>query len=303
MASPLVSASGAAASRPRIVYLHLAIVVISWAANWPLMKMAIADAPALMFALLRLAGTVGVMVPMLIAMRAPLLPSSGERVGQLAVGLLQVGGFMMFGMVGLAIVPAGRAVVLAYTMPLWAIAIELWLMPDILRRGQLTGAAVGFAGLFLFMNPMLVDWTSRRVVIGNGMLLLAAVCWAAGSVLYRRRAWRSNFWTQTFWQIVVSTIAVASVAIPMTWGEPIRWTPTLILVLAYNWAISIALGYFLWNKVLSVMSAGVAGQVMALTPVGGFLLSVAIFGGGITADVVLSIALIVGGIALTLRAR
>jgi drug/metabolite transporter (DMT)-like permease len=135
------------------------------------------------------------------------------------------------------------------------------------------------------------------------MLLLAAVCWAAGSVLYRRRPWRSNFWTQTFWQVVVSAVALAAIAIPVTWGEPIRWTPTLILVLAYNWAISIALGYFLWNKVLSVMPAGVAGQVMALSPVGGFLLSVAIFGGGITADVVLSIALIVGGIALTLRAR
>ena len=33
------------------------------------------------------------------------------------------------------------------------------------------------------------------------------------------------------------------------------------------------------------MPAGVAGQVMALTPVGGFLLSAAIFGGEITWDV------------------
>jgi drug/metabolite transporter (DMT)-like permease len=291
------------AARPRVVYLYLAIIVVSWAGNWPLMKMAIADAPAPMFALLRLAGTVVVMAPALIAMRAPLLPSHGERTGQLFVGVLQVGGFMIFGMVGLAVVPAGRAVVLAYTMPLWAIAIELWLAPDIVRRGQVIGTMVGFAGMFLFMNPGLVDWTDRRIVIGNGMLVLAAVCWAAGSVLYRRQAWRSNFWTQTFWQVAVSTVAVAAVAVPTTWGEPIRWSPTLIWVLAYNWLVSIALGYFLWNKVLSVMPAGVAGQVMALTPVGGFLLSVAIFGGEITADVVVSIGLIVGGIILTLRAR
>ena len=49
--------------------------------------------------------------------------------------------------------------------------------------------------------------------------------------------------------------------------------------------------------------AGVAGQVMALTTVGGYLLALAIFGGEITADVVLAIALIVGGIMLTLRAQ
>jgi multidrug transporter EmrE-like cation transporter len=40
---------------------------------------------------------------------------------------------------------------------------------------------------------------------------------------------------------------------------------------------------------------------MALTPVGGFLLSAAIFGGAVTPDVIVSIVLIVLGIILTLR--
>ena len=65
--------------------------------------------------------------------------------------------------------------------------------------------------------------------------------------------------------------------------------------------IATALGYFVWNKVLVVMPAAIAGQVMALTPVGGFLLATAIFGGEIAPDVVVSIVLIVGGIILTLR--
>jgi hypothetical protein len=43
--------------------------------------------------------------------------------------------------------------------------------------------------------------------------------------------------------------------------------------------------------------------VLALTPIGGFLLSTLIFGGAVTGDVVLSIVLIVAGIILTLRAR
>ena len=64
-----------------------------------------------------------------------------------------------------------------------------------------------------------------------------------------------------------------------------------------------ALGYFLWSKVLTMMPAAVAGQVLALTLIGGFLLSTMIFGGAVTGDVVLSIVLIVAGIVLTLRAR
>ena len=49
--------------------------------------------------------------------------------------------------------------------------------------------------------------------------------------------------------------------------------------------------------------SAVAGQVLALTLIGGFLLSTLIFGGRVTGDVVLSIVLIVAGIILTLRAR
>jgi drug/metabolite transporter (DMT)-like permease len=289
------------AARPRVVYLYLAIVVVTWAGNWPLMKLALTDAPPLVFVLLRLAGTVALMVPMLLVLRAPLMPVAGERLGLFLVGQLQVAGFFIFCIIGLAIVPAGRAIVLAYTMALWAIPIELWFRMERLGRFQLAGTAIGFAGLLLFMNPGLVDWGDWRVLGGNAMLLLAAICWAGGSILYRRRVWRSDFWTQTFWQLLVSTIVAAVIALPELSGQPIHWSPSLALILAYNWVVTTALGYFLWNKILAVMPAAVAGQVMALTPIGGFLLSAAVFGGAVTPDVVISIVLIVAGIILTLR--
>jgi drug/metabolite transporter (DMT)-like permease len=294
--------SGKPPPRPRIVYLYLAIVVVSWAGNWPLMKLALADAPPLVFVLFRLVGTLALMMPALAVMRAPLLPIAGERSGLFWVGQLQVAGFLICSIIGLSIVPAGRAIVLGYTMPLWAIPLELWLEPQRLRPLQLAGAALGFAGLFLFMNPGLVDWSDPKILGGNALLLLAAICWALGSILYRRRAWRSGFWAQTFWQLLVSLPPIALLALPPAVAQTIHWTPALVAILAYNWIVTTALGYFLWNKVLSVMPAGIAGQVMALTPVGGFLLSTAIFGGTVTADIAASIALIVFGIILTLRA-
>jgi drug/metabolite transporter (DMT)-like permease len=286
---------------PRIVYLYLAIIVLTWSANWPLMKLALGSVPPLMFVLLRLAGSLVLIAGALVARRQPLLPERGERLGLFWVGELQVAGFLIFCIIGLAIVPPGRAIVLAYTMPLWSIPIGLWLWPVPIGRFQLAGAVVGFAGLFLFMNPRLVDWGDRRVLVGNACLILAAIVWALGSCLYCRRSWRSPVWAQTFWQLAVSTVLVAALTEPIVGSEPIHWSPLLLAVLAYNWVVTTALGYFLWNKVLTMMPAATAGQVLALTPVGGFLLSSAIFGGAVTGETLASIALIVAGIALTLR--
>src|ERR1051325_3846045 len=101
----------------RVIYFYLAIVVVSWAGNWPLMKLALADAPPFVFVLLRLVGTLALLVPLLpdlpprlLARRAPLLPVTGERIGLFVVGQLQVAGFLICGIIGLAIVPAGRAI-------------------------------------------------------------------------------------------------------------------------------------------------------------------------------------------------
>ncbi len=292
---------GAAARPPRIAYVYLAIMVVSWAGNWPLMKLALADAPPQSFVLLRLAGTLAMLGPVLLAWRLPLMPPRGERFGLFLVGQLQVAGFLIASIIGLSIVPAGRAIVLGYTMPLWAIPIELWLEPRRLGRMQLAGATVGFVGLMVFMNPTLVDWDDLRTLGGNALLLLAAICWALGSILYRRRTWRSPFWTQTFWQLAVSTVAIAALAWPAALSQPVHWTAGLLAILAYNWVVTTALGYFLWNRVLSMLPAGVAGQVMALTPVGGFVLSTLIFAGAVTADVAVAIVLIMTGIILTLR--
>lgn len=286
---------------PRIVYFYLAIVVASWAANWPLMKLALGEVRPLLFVLLRLGGSLALIAPGIVVHGGPLLPARGERLGLMWVGQLQVAAFLVCSIIGLAIVPPGRAIVLAFTMPLWAIPIGLWLWPEPIGRFQLAGAAVGFAGLILFMNPGLIDWGSRRALAGNGLLLLAAISWALGSCLYRRRAWASPFWVQTFWQLAVSTITVAAIALPEAARTPIRWSPELLAILAYNCIVTTALGYFLWSKVLTMMPAAVAGQVLALTPIGGFVLSTLIFGGTITTGIIVSIALIVIGIILTLR--
>jgi len=295
------SLSPAKAALHPVGLFYLGVMVVTWAGNWPLMKLALGEVPPLVFVLFRLVGSLILIAPALLATRQPLLPARGERLSLFWIGQLQVAGFLICSIIGLAILPAGRAIVLAYTMPLWAIPIGLFLWPEPLDRGQLIGAAIGFAGLVLFMNPGLVDWGNGRVLAGNVLLLLAAIAWALGSCLYRQYSWRSPFWVQTFWQLAVSIVPVGALVLTEASDGAVRWSPELVAILAYNCIVTTALGYFLWGKVLSMMPAATAGQVLTLTPVGGFVLSTLIFGGVVTADVALSIALIAAGILVTLR--
>ena len=289
------------ASPPRLAYVYLGVMVATWAANWPLMRLALAHAEPMVFVSLRMAGSVAILGPLLAVLRRPLLPAPRERLALFWVGLLQVTGFVVFSIIGLAIVAPGRAIVLAYTMPLWAIPITLGLTRELPSASKLAGAAVGFAGLVVFMNPTLVDWADPREVAGNLLLLLAAICWAAGSCLYGRRLWRSDFWAQTFWQLAAGAVTIVLPAAVLVPDWSVRWTPNFTAILVYNWVVTTTLGYFLWNKVLAVMSPAVAGQVLTLTPICGFLLSSLIFGGAISVDIVAGILLIAAGLVLTLR--
>jgi drug/metabolite transporter (DMT)-like permease len=96
---------------------------------------------------------------------------------------------------------------------------------------------------------------------------------------------------QTLWQLAVSIIPVGAIVLigaivvagPVGGGS-VHWSPAFVAILAYNCIVTTALGYFLWGKVLTMMPAATAGQILTLTPIGGFVLSTLIFGGTISAD-------------------
>jgi drug/metabolite transporter (DMT)-like permease len=300
LANPKMS-KAVSGTTPRLAYAYLGVMVATWAGNWPLMRLALAHSKPIVFVSLRMAGSIAILAPILAVLRRPLLPVPTERLALFWVGLFQVTGFLVFSIIGLAIVAPGRAIVLAYTMPLWAVPLGLGWSREMPSQSKLAGVTVGFAGLILFMNPALVDWADLRQVAGNLFLLLAAICWAVGSCLYGRRLWRSSFWAQTFWQLAVGAVMIVAPAVFLEPDWSVQWTPGFVAILAYNWIVTTALGYFLWNKVLAVMSPVVAGQVLTLTPISGFLLSALIFGGAITPDIMGAILLIAIGLVLTLR--
>ncbi|HYB08726.1 MAG TPA: DMT family transporter [Alphaproteobacteria bacterium] len=286
-----------------LTFLYLGFTILLWGSNWPMLKLAVAEAPPIAFTVARLLGSAAILAILLLAWRLPLLPERGERVMLAWSGFLQIGALLGANMIGLQFMQPGRAAVLTFTMPLWAIPLSVWLLHERPHPMKIVGGLVGLLGLAGFFDPAIVDWRDRGVLIGNGAILVGAFCWAAGAVLYRRRRWRTGFWTQTFWQILLGGVPLLPVSFVFEGHLPVHFTGTLFIAWAFTALLGTAVSYWCWAKVLTDMPASTAGQFTMLVPVLAFFYSVVFFGDRVTLHIAASAALIFAGILLTLRTK
>jgi len=285
------------------VYAQIAGVVVFWGSNWLFMKVALADMGPLTFSFLRYLGAALLLAALLAwKLRTPLLPVIGDRRGLALIGLLQVAGMPAMSAAGLQFLPPGRAAVLVYTMQIWALPLGWLIAGERVTVQRTLGALLAFAGVLVFFNPALVDWSDRNQLIGNGLLLASAALWAVAASLYRRRTWRTPFWTQTFWQIAVSAVAIAPVALFVEADRGVNPTLSLGLALVYNWVVATALCYAWWSKALTAMPATQVGQIVCLVPFTALGLSALLMGEPLTFSVLAAVALIGAGILITVRA-
>lgn len=284
-------------------YPLLAIIILAWGGNYPLMSLAIQDMPPLAFTSTRLFGASCVLAVILAASfgRHALIPLAGERLPLAVIGLLQVAAMLGLTIIGLTMVPPGRTVVLVYTMQLWAVPLGVWLLRERIGTGKLLGTAVGFAGIMVFFNPAVIDWHQPGVLAGSGLILLGSMGWALGSCLYRKRAWRTGFMGQTLWMLLVSWVPISALSLLLERDAAFRPNGRLAIIVLFNWFVPTALAMWCWAKVLSMMPASSAGQFLLLTPIVGFLLSAAFFGEPVTPTLVASAALIATGIFIAMR--
>ena len=303
VALPTKPQSVAVAAPASQSYLLLAIIILAWGGNYPLMRLAINDMPPLAFTAIRLVGASCVLAVILVASfgRKALIPIPGERVPLAIIGFFQVAVVLGLTIIGLTTVSPGRTVVLVYTMQLWAVPLGVWLLRERVGVGKLAGTAVGFAGIMVFFNPTEIDWLDAGMLLGSGLILLASLAWALGSCLYRKQVWKTGFMTQTLWQFLVSLMPISALSLLLEHDAAVHPSLQLAIIVLFNWFVPTALAMWCWAKVLFVMPASTAGQFLLLTPIVGFLLSAVFLDEPVSSTLVASAALIAIGIFLTMR--
>jgi drug/metabolite transporter (DMT)-like permease len=281
-----------------LALLLFAVVVLAWGSNWPVTKSLVQSISPLWTAALRSAVASVVLLALLSVQGNLVAPRRGDLPVVFGIAIPHMVAFSGLVAIGIQFVPAGRAIVLGYTTPLWVIPAARLFLGEPITRYHLAGGAVALSGLAIMFNPASFDWSDGRALLGNGLLLLAAACWAVSIVYVRAHRWISTPFQLVFWEALLASGLLAMLALFFDGVPRVAWTPRLMLLLLYGGVCGNALAYWAIAVVNRSLPASVTSLGLLATPVVGTLIAALTLGEPITLALLGAMALIVGGIAL-----
>ena len=280
---------------------QIVLVMLLWAACFPLITAGLGLAPHLTFAAMRaiLAGVT--LTALAIALRRP-LPKGLPHWAMVAVVGLGATSLGFLGMFHAAeFVSPGIATVIANTQPLLAAMLAGLILDERLTARGITGLVLGFIGILSIAAPQFVAPGQQSYIFGVAYIILAALGVTVSNVVIKRIAGRVDPLMAMGLQMLIGSIPLVLAA----WGteEPatVRWSFTFVGILLALSLFGTALVYWLWFSVLEKTPLNRANAFSFLIPIFGLTMGALFYGESLGVSQLIGIALIVFGVALVTR--
>jgi drug/metabolite transporter (DMT)-like permease len=276
-------------------FLALVGATSIWGSSSVATKIAVAEVPPISLAFGRVAVAYLVLIP-LVRLRGS-QPAKG-RVPAL-LGVIGVAAFVLLRNVGLRSAPAGDASLFeGGASPALALALAVVLLGERPSGQRLAGLLGAMAGVALAILPERVE-TGGGALLGDGLLLAAAVCFAGNTVLGRLGYAGGDALAVVAGATRYGLLALVPFVAGewLTSGVPVPDGRTLLLV-AHLGAGCSAAAYGLWGYGLSRLEAGqvaIAGNLMFVF---GLVAAALVLGEVPTPSRLLGAALILAGVCL-----
>jgi drug/metabolite transporter (DMT)-like permease len=286
------------ALRRRTALLLFALVVVTWGLNWIVTKTLVHSVFPLWVTAIRSAIATVALLGLLLARGQLILPRRGDVPVIMAIAGLHMVAFSALIAFGLRLAPVGRSIVLGYTTPVWVTPGAWLFLHEPMTKRRLAGIVVSLGGLVVLFNPVTFDWSDGGALLGDGLILLAAFCWAANILYVRAHKWISTPFQLVFWQTLLATCILSALALAVDGLPRIDWSPTLALAFLYAGVCGTALAYWAMAVVNRSLPAATTSLGLLATPVVGLAGSALGLGEPIDLPLVLAMTLILGGIAI-----
>jgi len=245
--------------------LLLALLTVFWGFNWPVMKLGVAEMPPLYFRTLCLGGGL-VVIGAWARLRGVSLavpPGAWREIAWLAIPNMIV--WHTLAILAIKLLPSGRAAILGYTMPVWAVLCGLLFFGEKPVARHWFGVAAAFVATVLLLSSELAALAGSP--LGTALMLTAAAAWGFGTHLMRRHLIQLPIITLTFWMMALTVLVllVSSLAFEIDrWRWPVaaEWLP-----LAYNIVFAVAFCHVVWSMLARRLPPAASGLSVMMIPV------------------------------------
>lgn len=202
---------------------------------------------------------------------------------------------------GLHYTSASHMAVFLYTAPIFsALGLHLLLPSERLRALQWLGIGLCFGGIALAFGGNL-DWSGSdsRMLLGDGLGLLAGMAWGATTVVVRGSRLSEAPATLTLcYQLSVAFVLLLAYALLFVELGPIRWTPVAIGSVLLQGVVVSFLSYLAWFWLLRRYLASNMAVLSFMTPLFGVTFGVLILDEPLSLNFVVGALLVLLGIML-----
>ena len=270
-------------------------VGLLWGINWPIMKVGMSSIPVFTFRTIAVFGGGLCLLAVCRYMGHSLkVPRSHWVPLFLVTGLIF--GFQVFSGYGVLQTGSGRAAVMAYTMPVWAIPLGAILLSEPITWRKALSLMLGLGGMVLLLAADLQ--TLGAAPVGMLLMLITAILWALATIAQKKVAWTVPTMVLVAWQSLLGGIPLAIGAAIVDFNTvsfPGLWP---ILALIYNIFVAAAFCLYAYFEVVRIFPVGITTIGVMIAPVVGVFSGAALLGEPLGLFEYLALALVLAAIAL-----
>jgi drug/metabolite transporter (DMT)-like permease len=284
-------------SIPAAAYWLTAALALFWGLSWPLMKLGLTEMAPMRFRSFTVGfGALGLFV---------IAAASGANLRITRRVFWRIAGVALFSTTawsicmayGLRIMESGRAVIIAYTFPVWSVPVSAWLLKEPLTARRWLSLVLGMGGLLLLLGDEI--YAVGRAPLGALLMLVTAMCWAVGTILAKK--WSTGMAASVFtaWVTMIGVVPLIVLSLIFESGPFHPFGGTLGPMLATIYALLFAslICQWAWFKLVSITTATVASLAILSVPIVGVFFSTIVLGEVPRPTDYLALALVVGSLA------
>ncbi len=279
-------------------YLLLVGLGIIWGSSYLFIRIAVAEVPPMTLVAIRLVLAALVLI---VALRAMGRPFPRDRKLWLAYAVMGfLSGALPYTLIswGEQYIHSSLAALLQATMPIFTVILALFLADDErLSWNLVLGVSLGFLGVAVLMLPDLRQGLQANL-LGQLAIVASSLSYAGATVFARNRLRSQPPLTSTMGQMTMG--ALFTLPLSLLIDRPFALSPSLAAIAA--WLALTILGtvvaYVIYYALIERTSATFVSTVTYIIPIVGLILGALVLDEPVTANLLISLALIIVGVLL-----